>query len=85
MNLSPKQREKVHEIVAQHTGQCVNDPVEALEKIGLKDNREALAMIDNSVFYCENCSWWCDTDERHETDHGEVCTDCAVDLGAIDG
>lgn len=71
--LTKEQREKVFEIIAQHTGQCTSDPVKELEKLGLNNNDEALGMLDDNVFYCESCGWWCDADERYD---GDICTDC---------
>lgn len=35
--------------------------------------RDELAQIDDWIFECEVCGWWCGTDERFDA---ETCTDC---------
>lgn len=38
--------------------------------------------IDNQIFLCEQCGWWCETSEAHEnTDGGgDLCDDCFGEL-----
>lgn len=32
-------------------------------------------VIDNNIFLCETCGWWCEISERSENDE-ENCNDC---------
>ncbi len=77
MNLTKEQLDAVHTVVAQHVGQCSSDPGAELEKL-IKEwpktaREEARERLDENVFYCEGCGWYCDADERHS---GDYCDDC---------
>lgn len=77
MTITKEQLEVVHEIAAHCTGQCLSNPTDELEKAIVswpKEAREeARTILDDNVFYCENCGWYCDADERHA---GDLCDDC---------
>lgn len=34
--------------------------------------------IDNDIFLCEDCGWWCEISEESEEEPGK-CEDCAND------
>jgi hypothetical protein len=34
-----------------------------------------LMVLDEEIFECEQCGWWCSKDE--ESEHPLVCTECA--------
>lgn len=36
---------------------------------------EELEELDQEVFECDQCGWWCDIDEMVEDEH--TCLDCA--------
>jgi len=36
---------------------------------------EELTLLDDEIFLCDICNWWCEVCEMSETDHA-VCTDC---------
>jgi len=38
--------------------------------------------IDNQIFLCENCGWWCGTDEANEHPQGlgDICDDCLSEI-----
>lgn len=39
---------------------------------------ESLAAIDEEVFLCEKCGWWCGTDERSPDENDvDICDECA--------
>lgn len=75
--MTHEQVEAVDLIVAQHVGQCTSNPDDELELISAdwsaEAKQEAKERLDEGVFYCEGCSWYCDPDERHE---GDLCDDC---------
>lgn len=38
------------------------------------------AKIDENIFLCPTCGWWCETSEANESESGEdVCDDCKED------
>lgn len=34
------------------------------------------ATIDNEMFECGQCGWWCEAGEAHEGNMEDVCSDC---------
>lgn len=72
MTLSKPQLERVHQIHAWCVGQCVQGPLDMMTDAE-KKNKKFVEAVDELVFYCENCSWYCDADERHI---GDLCDDC---------
>jgi hypothetical protein len=80
MSLSKEKLDAVYAVVAEHVGQCVSDPLDALE-IVIRDwsknaKAEAIERLDENIFYCDCCGWYCETDERHA---GDLCDDCHVE------
>lgn len=43
--------------------------------LGLENNVDFCAEIDQLVFECSECGWWCERSEESEHEEG-VCTDC---------
>lgn len=79
-NLTAEQFAALDQLIASSIGQCSQDPTDELEKLVAdwpKEAREeARERLDDNVFYCECCGWYCDTDERHV---GDLCDDCHDD------
>ena len=43
-----------------------------------QDDPNFCAALDELVFCCAECGWWCETGEACEGDSGEdVCSDCS--------
>lgn len=38
-------------------------------------DQKDLETIDDQIFVCETCGWWCEISER--ADDEEICEDCA--------
>lgn len=80
MILTDKQREQVDDLIASCTGQCSCNPNDELETIiagwPVEAREEARERMDQNIFYCDGCGWYCDTDERHA---GDLCDDCHDD------
>ena len=61
-------------------GQCLKDLSDVLNDLGrpeLENDTAFLAMIDERVFNCVSCGWWCSQDECNESPLGEwVCDEC---------
>ena len=44
----------------------------------LEDNGTFLALLDDQLFCCSECGWWCDQGEANDIGTGEdACNDCA--------
>jgi hypothetical protein len=48
-----------------------------LEEFQIVDNMEVFRAIDDEIFTCEVCGWWCEISEMSDTD--QVCRDCEED------
>ncbi len=33
-------------------------------------------LIDNQIFLCTECNWWCEISEQAEDDNEPICQDC---------
>lgn len=79
-------RDAVEAVAECLRGQCVLDIDGALDQLGLdpalRDDRDFLSMLDNEVFCCADCGWWCEISEMADPEgrpHDTVCDDCADD------
>jgi hypothetical protein len=62
-------------------GTCLSldDAVTALAAQELADHMPFLNHLDQEIFCCNQCGWWCDQDEEASEDHGLdewTCTEC---------
>jgi hypothetical protein len=62
----------------QGTCEGLESFLERHEKPELADNMQFLRHLDNQIFCCEQCMWWCDLSEMADNDNWE-CRDCAPD------
>jgi hypothetical protein len=37
---------------------------------------EEVLAIDDAMFECEDCGWWCEAAEESDNDKGRICEDC---------
>jgi hypothetical protein len=54
---------------------------EGCEDFGIHENdlsEDDYSRIDQEIFVCETCNWWCEQGEQAE-DQDEICSDCAED------
>lgn len=49
---------------------------EAEETFFYENETVILEYLDNLIFECDCCGWWCGLDEAVETDTGPVCDQC---------
>lgn len=69
-------RERLDEIVQSLQGTC-QSLEGVLEDGESEDDKELCEHIDQEIFLCPACNWWCERGEGHESDLGEdVCDDC---------
>jgi hypothetical protein len=75
--------EQLHQIVEtlQGTTSTLNDGIE--EVLGEDYSEDDLTQsdhefINNEIFRCDTCGWWCEICENSETDNADemICQDC---------
>ena len=68
-------------VVEALRGQCQESLLNVLERIELEtleDDKNFTSALDEEVFECTACNWWCETSEMNDDDDGQpVCDDCA--------
>jgi len=73
----------IQNVIDRLQGTCANTLDSAIselyEGMGEEDlTEEELASVDNEIFECATCGWWCEMSENAETDDGEMhCRECA--------
>ena len=80
----PLPEKVLDEIVSRLQGSCdsfdgVVDSV--LEEHGIEGDSMSLRQddyyrVDNVIFLCNCCGWWCEAGEAHDQDGEDVCGDC---------
>lgn len=58
--------------------ECVTDG-ELEDRDEILNERDLCAVIDNNVFECAECGWWCETGDYADVQdnvNGDICTDC---------
>ena len=69
--------EQIDEIAEELRGQCVLSLEDIAERDDLELDAADHAAIDERVFCCTGCSWWCEIDEMSDQVTDEwFCTDC---------
>lgn len=79
MALTPAQR---NELIDDLRGTCQTID-SALDKMLVPMTEDDLtpgdhAAIDDQIFECESCGWWCEQGEQAEG-HDDTCSDCATE------
>lgn len=45
-----------------------------------KEEQEFWSIVENSIFLCTQCGWWCESSEHSMKETNEfICTDCLPD------
>ena len=73
-------RENIDELIQYLQGSC-NSLDEGIQTIlGDYDSTdlspENCDQIDNEIFLCTGCGWWCEVSEMSEEDDEQVCVEC---------
>ncbi len=59
--------------------ECVTDG-ELTDEDDVVNYKDFYATIDNNVFECAECGWWCESgdyaDIQPDPANGDICTDC---------
>lgn len=66
--------ERIEEIIDDLRGTC-----KSIDNV-LEDGEDPMDpeltdAIDNAIFCCVVCEWWCDLDEANASPQGDVCDD----------
>lgn len=71
----------IHQLVSDLTGTCKTIDEFLPEGMSEEDlTTEDHAHIDNEIFLCPTCGWWCSVDEaRGEEGDESTCEDCHSD------
>ncbi len=65
------------DIITDLQGTCDNNLAELLVENGLQaDDQEALDYINEEIFLCADCGWWCESYERNDKNDESICDDC---------
>lgn len=71
--------DRVEQIIEHLQGSCMSFS-EACNSFDIESDKltqEELEQIDDTIFCCEGCNWWCDVGERTlNKDEEPVCEDC---------
>jgi len=77
------EKEVLDAIAENLRGQCVHDIEFFCEERGINYDDltlEDLQYIDNIVFCCAGCGWWCEIGDVADGDQQELyCSDCGED------
>lgn len=71
--------EILDDICSSLSGTCLNSVEQECENRGISYNDltlENFDYIDEQIFNCEECGWWCDTSELNDTYGEQLCDDC---------
>ena len=72
------------EIIETLRGTAGGSVSSLVEKLGLESEEEAIcAAVDDEIFECTECGWWCEIDEEASADHDLdelTCRQCCEGL-----
>lgn len=75
--------EQIEQIIQYLQGTCMNTVDSALNELfSLSESdltEEQMEHIDQELFNCDVCGWWCESSENAGTDGENVCNDCSED------
>lgn len=66
------------DIVAYLEGSCnsLHEALESFNALELENDDTFLSFLDDQIFYCVQCGWWCNVDEENIVDDEQYCDDC---------
>lgn len=60
--------------------QCMIDIGQAAEETNvpeeLRDDADLISLVEDRVFCCDGCGWWCSVDELNTETDQQLCDDC---------
>lgn len=80
---TPDKTDRIQTLISRLSGTC-DSMGTVCEDLDLSDlDEDVTTEVDQQIFCCTQCSWWCEIDEEasKEVDHDElICTDCAYTI-----
>lgn len=81
--MSRSKDDRIETLISRLSGTCnsMESECEALDLSDLDD--DVTNAVDQAIFCCTQCSWWCPIDEESSEDAGWdelICRDCVEDL-----
>lgn len=65
---------RVDEVVNYLQGSCQDmDDVATEEE---RNDPEFCRAVDDHIFCCDTCGWWCEIGEQSEAEDDQICDDC---------
>ena len=78
MNEVNLNEEQLNKLINHLQGSCDNIDSYIEEEFDADSlSTENYATIDQAIFLCDECGWWCSQDENSEKVEEWVCEDCA--------
>ena len=67
---------KFDEIIAYLKGTCLtlHEVLETFNAIELENSDEFMKRLDDEIFYCDECGWWCPVYDQIQI---SLCRECA--------
>lgn len=69
----------VQAVADRLVGTCMESVESACEDLGFDDVDGILGELDDYIFECEGCGWWCDVEELNNTTDQNLCDECNDD------
>lgn len=77
--MTDEKKAKIEELISRLRGSC-DSMTTVCEDLDLDDmDSEVCAAVDDEIFCCSACGWWCDQSEEASEDAGLpewTCRDC---------
>lgn len=83
-DLTLAELDEYNALIEQLRGTCdtLDNVLFREDKEHLQDHMPFLDYMDNHIFQCTQCSWWCEISEAEDSAYGElICNDCAESEG----
>lgn len=86
--ITPQEQEQLVDLAVKRLeGQCMVASEEALEDAALAlhlpvdaiNDQRVLELLDDQVFWCDECGWCCSTEELNNEGMDNLCDDCKGD------
>lgn len=77
--MSDENHAKWDAIIDDLRGTCQSEAEHGEETEALFNDMDFCAYLDDHIFRCTACGWWCDIDEEDSDNHGLdewTCRDC---------
>lgn len=74
----PDHRTPVEAVAERLIGTCVDSVESVCEEVGVNPD-DIAEELDNLMFCCDGCGWYCSTDELNNETGEQLCDECNED------